>query len=412
MPLFGQPSELLIHHNLSSQEGNMNILATVILALMLTFSTMEAQDTRLRAETHSGVQARPRLRDLGVEVGLFKTGALNAITDVEGVAVGHVTVNEGEQIRTGVTAILPHGGNLFQEKVPAAIYVGNGFGKLIGGTQVEELGQIETPILLTNTLSVWDVARGTVNHMLALKGNETVRSINPIVGETNDGTLNDIRARRVTPEHAIQAILNAKGGAVEEGSVGAGMGTIAFGWKGGIGTSSRILPTSLGGFVVGALVQSNYGGVLEIAGVPVGKELGRHAFQNQINEGGDGSCMIVIATNAPIDRSQLKRIAKRAVLALGRTGSSMSHGSGDYVIAFSTASEVRIRTSIPKTESVIRFREDDLSAVFQATVEATEEAIYNSLLKATTVRGYNGTTIEGIPIDDVKRLMKKYGRMK
>ena len=390
----------------------MTILATFILALMLPFSTMEAQDTRLRAETHSGVQARPRLRDLGVEVGLFKTGALNAITDVEGVAVGHVTINEGEQIRTGVTAILPHGGNLFQEKVPAAIYVGNGFGKLIGITQVEELGQIETPILLTNTLSVWDVARGTVNYMLALKGNETVRSINPIVGETNDGMLNDIRARRVSPDHAIQAIINAKRGAVEEGSVGAGTGTIAFGWKGGIGTSSRLLPASLGGYVVGALVQSNYGGVLEIAGVPIGKELGRHAFRNELQDSSGGSCMIIIATNAPLDRAQLKRVAKRAVLALGKSGSSMSHGSGDYVIAFSTAEAVRIKISAQKTESVTRYREDDLSAIFQATVEATEEAIYNSLLKATTVRGYNGTTIEGIPIDDVKRLMKKYGKMK
>jgi D-aminopeptidase len=356
-------------------------------------------------------EQRPRLRDLGVTVGIFRPGTLNAITDVAGVKVGHVTLWQGENIRTGVTAILPHGENLFQEKVPAAFYVGNGFGKFIGSTQVEELGQIETPILLTNTLSVWDVASGIVEYMLSLPGNENVRSINPIVGETNDGGLNDIRGRHVKREHAVEAIRAAQAGPVAEGAVGAGTGTICFGWKGGIGTSSRILPPALGGFTVGALVQTNYGGVLEIVGVPVGKELGRYAFRDQLNYG-DGSCVIVIATDAPLNSAQLKRLAKRATLALGRTGSAMSHGSGDYVIAFSTARELRIKPNAPRIEQVPRFKEDDLSPLFQAVVEATEEAIYNSLLKATTVKGIEGRTVPALPIDKIQELMKQYGRVK
>jgi D-aminopeptidase len=356
-------------------------------------------------------EQRPRLRDLGVTVGIFRPGTLNAITDVAGVKVGHVTLWQGENIRTGVTAILPHGENLFQEKVPAAFYVGNGFGKFIGSTQVEELGQIETPILLTNTLSVWDVASGIVEYMLSLPGNENVRSINPIVGETNDGGLNDIRGRHVKREHAVEAIRTAQAGPVAEGAVGAGTGTICFGWKGGIGTSSRILPPALGGFTVGALVQTNYGGVLEIVGVPVGKELGRYAFRDQLNYG-DGSCVIVIATDAPLNSAQLKRLAKRATLALGRTGSAMSHGSGDYVIAFSTARELRIKPNAPRIEQVPRFKEDDLSPLFQAVVEATEEAIYNSLLKATTVKGIEGRTVPALPIDKIQELMKQYGRVK
>jgi len=356
-------------------------------------------------------EQRPRLRDLGVTVGIFRPGTLNAITDVAGVKVGHVTLWQGENIRTGVTAILPHGENLFQEKVPAAFYVGNGFGKFIGSTQVEELGQIETPILLTNTLSVWDVASGIVEYMLSLPGNENVRSINPIVGETNDGGLNDIRGRHVKREHAVEAIRAAQAGPVAEGAVGAGTGTICFGWKGGIGTSSRILPPALGGFTVGALVQTNYGGVLEIVGVPVGKELGRYAFRDQLHYG-DGSCVIVIATDAPLNSAQLKRLAKRATLALGRTGSAMSHGSGDYVIAFSTARELRIKPNAPRIEQVPRFKEDDLSPLFQAVVEATEEAIYNSLLKATTVKGIEGRTVPALPIDKIQELMKQYGRVK
>ena len=354
---------------------------------------------------------RPRLRELGIEVGIFRTGPFNAITDVSGVQVGHVTLMLGENIRTGVTAIIPHNGNLFQEKIPAALYVGNGFGKLVGATQLEELGQIETPILLTNTLSVWDVANGLVDYMIGLPGNEQVRSINPIVGETNDGGLNDIRGRHVSRENALEAIRKASSGPVNEGSVGAGTGTSCFGWKGGIGTSSRVLPPKLGGYTVGSLVQTNYGGVLEIAGVPIGRELGRYSFQEQLDYKGDGSCMIVIATDAPLDRSQLKRLAKRATLALGRTGSSMSHGSGVYVIAFSTAKELRIRGLDERVQQQSRFKEDDLSPFFQAAVEATEEAIYNSLLKATTVKGHRGREVESLPIERVKDLLKKYGRI-
>lgn len=362
--------------------------------------------------TQSQTSSRARLRDLGVEVGIFRPGKLNAITDITDVRVGHVTLVQGDSIRTGVTAILPHGGNLFQEKVPAAVYVGNGFGKLVGTTQIEELGQIETPILLTNTLGVWDVANGTLDYMLGLPGNENVRSINPVVGETNDGSLNDIRGRHVTRQHTVEAIRNATSGPVAEGSVGAGTGTICFGWKGGIGTSSRVLPSSLGGFAVGAIVQTNFGGVLDIAGVPIGKELGRYAFRNEVKNPGDGSCIIVIATDAPLNSQQLKRLAKRATLALGRTGSSMSHGSGDYVIAFSTSLDVRIRASEPRTQTIPRLREDDLSPLFQATVEATEEAIYNSLLQATTVKGYQGREAEALPTDKVRELLKKYGRIR
>lgn len=355
---------------------------------------------------------RPRAQDLGLEIGIFQRGTLNAITDVAGIQVGHVTLYEGDSIHTGVTAILPHDQNLFQEKVPAAIYVGNGFGKLLGVTQVEELGQIETPILLTNTLSVWDVANGVVDYMLSLPGNERVRSINPVVGETNDGGLNDIRGRHVKREHAVQAIRNARPGAVEEGSVGAGAGTVCFGWKGGIGTSSRILPPNLGSYTVGVLVQTNFGGILDIVGVPVGKELGRFSFQNQLKYTGDGSCMIVVATDAPLERAQLKRLAKRATLALGRTGSSMSNGSGDYVIAFSTARESRIRSDAKAVEQTLRLREEDLSPLFQAVVEATEEAIYNSLFKATSVKGYQGREADALPIDKVKEVLKRYGRVK
>jgi D-aminopeptidase len=355
---------------------------------------------------------RIRLRDLGVEIGIFRAGKLNAITDVADVRVGQVTLRLGDSVRTGVTAILPHGGNLFQEKVPAAVFVGNGFGKLVGTTQVDELGQIESPILLTNTLSVWDVADGVVDYMLSLSGNENVQSINPIVGETNDGGLNDIRGRHVTRQHAVEAIRNASAGPVLEGSVGAGTGTTCFGWKGGIGTSSRILPSSLGGFATGVLVQTNYGGVLEIAGVPIGRELGRYSFRNEVKSPGDGSCMIVVATDAPLNSQQLKRLARRSTLALGKTGSSMSNGSGDYVIAFSTARDVRIRANDKQDQAIPRLREEDLSPLFQAVVEATEEAIYNSLLKATSVRGFRGREAEALPVDKVRELFRKYGRLK
>jgi D-aminopeptidase len=355
---------------------------------------------------------RIRLRDMGVEIGIFRTGKLNAITDVADVQVGQVALRLGDSVRTGVTAILPHGGNLFQEKVPAAVFVGNGFGKLVGTTQVDELGQIETPILLTNTLSVWDVADGILDYMLSLPGNENVQSINPIVGETNDGGLNDIRGRHISRQQAVEAIRSASAGPVLEGSVGAGTGTICFGWKGGIGTSSRILPSSLGGFTTGVLVQTNFGGVLEIAGVPVGRELGRYSFRSEVKSPGDGSCMIVVATDAPLNSQQLKRLAKRATLALGRTGSSMSNGSGDYVIAFSTAHDVRIRPNDKQTQTIPRLREDDLSPLFQAVVEATEEAVYNSLFKATSVKGFRGREVEALPLEKVRELFRKYGRMK
>ncbi|MBI3005789.1 MAG: P1 family peptidase [Ignavibacteriales bacterium] len=354
---------------------------------------------------------RPRLEDLGVEIGVFKRGNLNAITDVTGVRVGHVTIVQGEDIRTGVTAIVPHNGNLFQEKVPAAIFVGNGFGKLLGATQVEELGTVETPILLTNTLNVWEVASGIVQYILSLSGNENVRSVNPVVGETNDGFLNDIRGRHVKREGAVEAIRKATSGPVEEGCVGAGTGTTCFGWKGGIGTSSRILPPTMGGFTVGALVQTNFGGVLDFAGVPVGKELGRYAFKDGLKYTGDGSCMIVVATDAPLISAQLKRVAKRAALALGRTGSAMHHGSGDYVIAFSTSTDMRFLPNVERIAPSVRFKDEELSSLFQATMEATEEAIYNSLLKATTMKGFQGREVEALPIDSLKMVLRKYGRI-
>jgi D-aminopeptidase len=371
-------------------------LIIILITLFAAISTVESQEQRMR------------IRDLGVEIGVFRPGPQNAITDVSSVKVGHVTLVQGTTIRTGVTAIIPHSGNLFQEKVPAALYVGNGFGKLVGGTQLEELGQIETPILLTNTLSVWDVARGVVEYMLALPGNENVRSINPVVGETNDGGLNDIRGRHVTPAHAIEAIHKAKAGPIDEGSVGAGTGTVCFGWKGGIGTSSRVLPTPLGGYTLGVLVQTNYGGILDIAGVPVGKKLGRYSFKDRLEYDGDGSCMIVVATDAPLDHRQLKRLAKRATLALGRTGSAMSHGSGDYVIAFSTSLDVRSTSG----DRIPRLTDEALSPLFQATVEATEEAIYNSLTMAKTTTGVGNRTIEALPADQLRTLLEEYRKTK
>ncbi len=357
-------------------------------------------------------EERPRIRDLGVQIGIFGPGKYNAITDVEGVLVGHFTLMKGDSVRTGITAILPHLENLFHHKVPAAMYIGNGFGKLIGYSQVQELGQIETPILLTNTLSVWDVANGIVDYMFSLPENKDVRSINPIVGETNDGGLNDIRKRYITRQNAIEAIKSAKTGEVAEGNVGAGTGTIAFGWKGGIGTSSRVLPATLGGYIVGVLVQTNYGGILDIAGVPIGKELRRYSFREHVESSPDGSCMIVVATDAPLDHRQLSRLARRAVLSLGRSGSPMSHGSGDYVIAFSTTKELRFTTQSPKLTHVPRLSDENLSPLFQAVVEATEEAILNSMLKASTMRGVGGRTVEGLPLEPVKEILRRYGRIK
>lgn len=348
---------------------------------------------------------RPRAREAGVQIGVFAPGQNNAITDVTGVRVGHATVDDGASIRTGVTAIMPHEGNVFLERVPAAVHVANAYGKLVGSTQVQELGELETPILLTCTLCVWQAADALAAWLLAKPGMENVRSINPLVGETNDGTLNDIRARPVTADHVRAALEGATNGAVAEGAVGAGAGTIAFGWKGGIGTASRVLPQSLGGHTVGVLVQSNFGGILTINGAPVGRELGKYAFQREV-EAGDGSIMIVAATNAPLDARNLERLAARAIAGLARTGSSFSNGSGDFVIAFSTAESARRRAqNTPR--SIEDLPNDAMSGLFQAVAEATEEAIYNSLFKATTVTS-NGVTVEALPLERTLEILKKY----
>ena len=360
---------------------------------------------------------RPRARELGIEVGVFPPGAANAITDVGGVRVGHATVVREPDIRTGVTAILPHGGNPYLSRVPAAIFVGNGYGKLLGFTQVRELGELETPILLTCTLCVWKAADAMVEWMLVREGMEDVRSLNAVVGETNDGGLNDIRSRPIAPDHVVSALERASPGAVEEGAVGAGAGTVAFGWKGGIGTSSRVLPESLGGYVVGVLVQSNFGGILQIGGAPVGKELGRYSFAGQVEADHEydadadvqerGSIMIVVATDAPLSSRNLERVAARAIMGLSRTGSYASNGSGDYVIAFSTANEVRRGTRGGERRMEL-LGNSSVSPLFQATVEATEEAIYNSLLQAETVTS-NGRTVEALPLDDVVEILQRYG---
>jgi D-aminopeptidase len=366
----------------------------------------------LAATAAAQPEERPRARVAGVVPGILPPGPLNAITDVAGVRVGHVTLVEGEGVRTGVTAILPHGGNVFQDKAPAGVAVGNGFGKLMGSTQIAELGEIETPILLTNTLSVPAVAEGIVGWVLAQPGNEAVRSVNAVVGETNDGFLNDIRQRIVRPEHAVAAIEAAGEGAVPEGSVGAGTGTVAFGWKGGIGTSSRRLPESLGGYTVGVLVQTNYGGVLDVLGVPVGRALGRHFLHDALDRGdADGSVMIVVATDAPLSDRNLARLARRTFLAVGRTGSPMTNGSGDYAIAFSIAESVRRTPERRSRVAALEELPNDLtSPLFQAAVEATEEAIYNSLFRATTVTGHRGS-IEALPLEAVLGLLREHGRI-
>ena len=366
---------------------------------------------------------RPRARDLGIVVGIFEPGRHNAITDVEGVLVGHATVIEGDDVRTGVTAIRPHGGNLYFDRVPAAMHVGNGFGKLLGVTQVGELGELEMPILLTCTLCVWRAADAMVEWALEMEGMERVRSINPVVGETNDGGLNDIRNRPVTAAHVRTALDGAAGGPVQEGAVGAGTGTSAFGWKGGIGTSSRVLPGSLGGYTLGVLVQSNFGGILSIAGAPVGRELGRYAFRGEVERGGggdwpeggreerdgesQGSIMMVVATDAPLSARNLGRLAARAVMGLSRTGSFASNGSGDYVIAFSTAQSARRRPG-DAVRTVEDLANNAMSALFQGVVEATEEAIYNSLFRAVTVSSRFGTR-EALPVEATLELLKRYG---
>jgi D-aminopeptidase len=362
-----------------------------------------------------GAQNRVRARELGVAPGIFPTGVNNAITDVAGVKVGHATIVSGDSIHTGITAILPHDGNLYFDRVPAAVHIGNAFGKLLGSTQVTELGELETPILLTCTLCVWRAADALVAELLAQPGMERVGSINPVVGETNDGGLNAIRNRPVTAADVRAALTSASGGRVAEGSVGAGAGTIAFEWKGGIGTSSRVVPRSLGGWTVGVLVQSNFGGVLQVLGAPVGRELGKYSFKDAVTrERGDGSIMIVVATDAPISDRNLERLGARAIMGLARTGSSASNGSGDFVIAFSTAREVRRNpANIVQPDSVRRLRptselpNDDMSALFEGVVEATEEAIYNSLFMATSVT-QRGRTVEAIPLDRVREILSRY----
>src|SRR5580704_9968990 len=384
------------------------ILAAVLLLLLIAVAIAES----------TAPAARPRCGDLGLKVGVLPTGPLDAITDVAGVEVGHTTIIRGDDLHTGVTAILPHPGNLYREKVPGAVFVGNGFGKLAGSTQVDEMGDIETPILLTSTTSVPRVADALISYMLALPGNEDVLSINPLVGETNDGYLSDIRGRHITQDDVFAAIKNATSGPVEEGAVGAGTGTVVFGFKGGIGTSSRRLPVNLGAYTVGVLVQTNFGGVLTIAGAPVGQELGQYYLRQELQQAGmgkdkaDGSCMIVIATDAPLDARNLKRLAARSWLGVARTGSAASNGSGDYAIAFSTAPQVRIHANdkaLTRNQGVMT--NDAMSPLFLAAIEATEEAVYNSMFKATTTIG-NGHTVEALPIDKTLEILKARGVIK
>jgi len=354
-----------------------------------------------------------RARDHGIEIGILRTGTFNAITDVPGVKVGQVTLRDGDSVNTGVTAILPHDGNIFQQKVPAGIFVANGFGKLTGYTQVEELGNLETPVILTNTLSVSTAMAAVIEHTLSQPGNERVMSVNAVVGETNDGRLNDIRGRHVTTDHVLEAIRSAAGGPVAEGNVGAGTGTVCFGYKGGIGTASRVLPDTRGGYTVGVLVQTNFGGILQIDGVPVGLELGRYSFRNMVNEyKEDGSCMIVVMTDAPLTSRNLKRLGARAFAGMMRTGASGSNGSGDYIIAASTAEDLRIPYSSGSMyEEWRELRNDELDLLFQAVAEATEEAIINSLFAAETVKPKRGLTVEALPVGETLDILRKYNRL-
>lgn len=347
-----------------------------------------------------------RMRDwCGFGPGVMKTGQWNAITDVPGVMVGQVTLNSQDDMRTGVTAIVPHGGNIFRKKVPAAVYVGNGFGKLAGTTQVMELGNIETPVILTNTLNVAEGISGAIEWTMKQPGNQNVRSVNAVVGETNDGGLNNIRARFVTADDVIRAIESAKSGPVEEGCVGAGTGTVAFGLKGGIGTSSRVLPASMGGYTVGVLVQSNYGGVLEIDGVPVGQVMKNYSFRDKILQDVDGSCMIVVVTDAPVDARNLERMAKRAIMGLAKTGGIASNGSGDYVIAMSVCPENLIDENSDFYSPKL-LHNDDMSGLFMATIEATEEALWDSLFCANDTVGMNGKTVKALDKKEASKLLK------
>lgn len=363
------------------------------ITFLLGFTSMEAQ--------------KKRARDFGLEIGVLETGEMNSITDVSGVSVGHTTIIEGEAIRTGVTAILPHSGNIFQDKVPAAIYLGNGFGKLAGYSQVKELGNIETPIILTNTLSVPVASDALISYTLDQEGNERVRSVNSVVGETNDGYLNDIRGRHVSEDHVLGAIANASQGPVVEGNVGAGTGTTCFGYKGGIGSASRLLPKRSGGYTVGVLAQTNFGGILTVNGVPIAKEL--ETYSGMLKYDADGSCMMIVATDAPLDARNLERLAKRAMLGLGRSGGIASNGSGDYVIAFSTASENFVSYSTQeRLEKNSFLRNDLLSPLFAAVIEATEEAIINSLFAAEDMKGHDGRERKAMPIDKVLKICREH----
>lgn len=355
------------------------------------------------------IYAQKTLREWGIVTGIFPTGENNAITDVPGVTVGQVTCIEGDSIRTGVTAIIPHQGNIFRKKVPAAIYAGNGFGKLAGYTQVAELGNIETPIVLTNTLNVAAGIDGLITYTMQQPGNENLRSVNAVVGETNDGGLNKIQQRYVTPDIVLQALRTAKSGPVEQGCVGAGTGTVAFNFKGGIGTSSRKLPESLGGYTIGVIVQSNYGGVLEIDGVQVGQKLGQFSFKDHVDipqaNTADGSCMMIVITDAPIDARNLERVAKRAMMGLAKTGGIASNGSGDYVIALSVAPENLIEDG-KKLHTQTVLDNGEMSSIFCATIEATAEALWNSMFMAKTTKGYNGKVVEALPVEKVVKMLK------
>ena len=366
----------------------------LVAALVLCVASLPAQEHKT-------------LREWGFPTGIFQPGQYNAITDVPGVTVGHVTLIEGDSVRTGVTAIVPHQGNIFRNKVPAAIYVGNGFGKLAGVTQVQELGNIETPVILTNTLSVAAGIEGLVRYTLMQPGNEQERSVNAVVGETNDGRLNDIRGMHITPQMVIDAISKAHGGPVEQGNVGAGTGTVCFGFKGGIGTSSRVLPESLGGYTVGVLVQTNYGGILEIDGVQVGQKLQKHDFINHVrkNENVDGSCMMVVITDAPLDSRNLERVAKRAMMGMAKTGGIASNGSGDYVIAMSVAPGNLIDSSAKTITSTV-LANGEMSSIFAATIEATAEALWNSLFMAEPMTGRNGNHVDALPVDKVLEMLR------
>ncbi len=379
-------------------------IALSFVILFLSMSLSNAQNKNAK---------RHRVRYYGIRPGILQPGKWNAITDVKGVKVGQITLIQGDSVRTGVTVVIPHEGNVFQQKVPAAVYVGNGFGKTIGTTQMDELGNLETPIALTNTLSVPVVANAMLDYVLNRPGNEKVRSVNAVVGETNDGYLNDIRGRHVKVEDVEEAIQKAKSGPVAEGNVGAGTGTVCMGFKGGIGTSSRVLPKSKGGYTVGVLVQTNFGGILSIAGAPVGEELDNYYMSGETDYRVDGSCMIIIATDAPLSSRNLKRLAKRSYLAFGRVGSFSSNGSGDYSIAFSVNPETRVsyHSNIP-IEWVPRLRNEEMSPLFLATVEAAEEAIYNSLFMAKDMTGYKGHTVKALPLSKTLSILRKYGVIK